>query len=307
MKLKFILNSLIFYNLVLSTVSYEFTEITCLNKNVQQSPINIFLSSTIYSESNNFRLLTNDFKPITPTDNWTFFKKENAIGVAPATPEGNFGSILLVKSWSIYNFILKKVIFRIGDEHLIDNRKNDVEMQLIFVLNANYYSPGKRKFLDTNNLIISIPFKEASNNEVGSKLFDFMNLEKYAQNPNQNIGMKRDIKLWNIIVHQPSFMYKGTLTFPDCDDTLWIVNTNYHIISTSDKNNLISATRNFYKNSQNNKRDLQNILSNTVIYRNFESLNEKIHNPNKLSYNKSNICNISFVLLVLIFIFLFLF
>jgi len=213
--------------------------------------------------------------------------------------------MLLVKNWSIYNFILKKIIFRIGNEHNIDGKNNNViEMQAIFVLNANYYSPGKRKFLDTNNLVISIPFKEATSNEKNCRLFEFMNLDKFADNPTLSVGMKRDIKLWHIIAHQPSIMYKGTLTYPDCEDTLWIVSTDYHYISSSDKNNLINATRYFYKTNGNNVRNLQNILPSTTIYRNFELVSEIAPKENKLHYNNSQFYKVSFVLLSLMLLIL---
>ena len=162
-------------------------------------------------------------------------------------------------------------------------------------------------FLDTNNLVLTIPFREASNtDEKASRLFEFMNLSQFSTNPTASVGMTRDIKLAHFVVNQPAFMYKGSLTFPDCEDALWIINSHFHIISTADKNNLINATRHFTstKFTDSNVRTLQDRLSTTFVYRNFDDANDLTPILNKLYYNNAQIFKVSYVLLFLIFFFL---
>lgn len=280
--------------------SYTFTQTTCKD-NRQQSPININLADTVYSESDNFRVLTNDFKPLTSKDKWQYFSREQAVGVSPADPEGDFGGLLLVKSWSIYNFILKKVLFRVSTENLINNERiNTAEMQLIFELNANYYTPGKRKFLDVNNLVISLPFRTNNTNKPSCRLFEFMNLKKFADSPSSTVTMSRNVKLHQIIVHQPALMYKGSMTFPDCEDALWIINTDYHFISSQDFNNLVKVTRNFMGNDNANIRDIQNKLPTTRILRNFKGFELYGGNINKLHYNNGTFNKFGYFGLILI-------
>lgn len=292
-------------------LSYDLYQNSCKGTTIQQSPIYINVGNSIYSESNNFRVLTNDFKPLTVDDKWQYFQDEEAIGIAPKTPEGNFGSMLLVKNWSIYNFILKKILFRLGTENqitgLATNIASSAEMQLIFELNNNYYTPGKRKFLNTNYLVISIPFRLQQNNEKNSRIFEFMGLSNFVQNPISNTNkMTRDIKLHHIIAHQPAFLYKGTLTYPDCFEALWIVNRDYHAISANDLNHLQLITRALRKTNDNNTRNIQNQLTTTKVYRNFKLVEDSTPKLNLLQYNSFEFIGIRIWSLMVCVLFFFL-
>jgi len=294
--------------LLTSTIaSYDFTSTSCTNQVVQQSPININYNQTVFSNSNNFRILSNNFKPITPNDKWSFFPNELAIGVESSTQNGDFGSMLFVKDWSIYNFILKKVLFRIGSENAVESVSSNAEMQLVFVLDSNYYSPGKRIFLDSNYLILSVPFRlNTDPNVKSSRLFEFMNLKAYANNPSakSNIGMARNIKLPQFIVHQPAFLYKGTLTYPECQNALWLVNTQYHLISSNDLTLLRTAINaNIVLTDLNpyNTRDLKSLLNETVVYRNYDDVNAVVMKSNLLNYNNADYVK-NYVLLLIVLI-----
>jgi len=305
---KYFFYTFIFFILIKLNTSYDFSTPSCSNSDVQQSPININYNETIYSETNYFRILSNNFKPITPDDKWTYFPNEYAIGVQAAS---DFGSILLVKDWAIYNFILKKVMFRLGTENTIENRFENAEMQLLFLQDTNYYSPGKRIFLDSNYLIISVPFRISTDpQQKVSRLFEFMNLKQYASSPKtQNFyGMLRNIKLKDFIVNQPAFMYKGTLTFPECQNALWMVLTQFHLISTSDLNNLknaINTNINLTVDKPINTRDLKNKRTDTVIYRNYQDINALVMKNNLLNYNNSSFVNLNILFILILLAFLF--
>lgn len=304
---KAIVNSLISLLLISAIATYDFTTTPCLSNEVQQSPINIDYNQTVFSNTNYFRILSNNFKPITPKDKWTFFKNEFAIGVEPSSENGDFGSMLFIKDWAIYSFILKKVMFRIGSEHLIENTIASAEMQLVFLQDSNYYSPGKRIFLDANYLIVSVPYRLNTDPNVKStRLFEFMNLKAYATNPtsNSNIGMARNIKLYQFIVHQPAFLYEGTLTFPECQNALWLIMTQFHPISNDDLNLLkkaVSANILLTDEKPYNTRDLKTLRADTTIYRNYEDINALVMRSNLLNYNNENyVKNKILILLILL-------
>ena len=291
--------------------SYDFSSTPCTSQDMQQSPININYNQTTFSNTNYFRILSNNFKPITPSNKWTYFPNELAIGVEPTSQIGDFGSMLFVKDWAIYNFILKKIIFRIGSENSIENSISNAEMQLVFLQDSNYYSPGKRIFLDANYLIVSVPFRlNTDPNVKNSRLFEFMNLKAFASNPtaNANIGMARDIKLHQFIVHQPAFLYEGTLTYPECQKALWLLMTQFHPISSTDLSllkNAISANFPLTDNKPFNTRDLKPLRTDTPIYRNYEDLNALVMKSNLLNYNNDDYVKncLMFLLIVLALLF----
>jgi carbonic anhydrase len=292
------------YLIILSSIfSHDFNTSTCTNQNIQQSPININYKETLYSESNYFRILSNNFKPITPDIKWTYFPNELAIGIQPTSDNDDFGSMLFVKDWSIYNYILKKIYFRIGSEHSIENNIENAEMQLLLLLDNNYYSPGKRIALDSNYLIISIPYRLANDQNIKTtRLFEFMNLANFANNPLSldTYGMNRNIKLNHIVVNQPAFMYKGTLTFPECQNALWVVFTQYHSISASDLNLLKKATNaNNPLTNDRNTRDMKNRYVVTIVYRNYFDINRLVANRNLMNYNVSTFVRFDIIMIIM--------
>lgn len=284
--------------------AYDFSSPLCSDNNIQQSPININLNETLYTETNFFRILSNDFKPLTPNDIWSYFPNEYAIGVMPHN-QNDFGTMLLIKDWAIYNFILKKVLFRIGSDHALDNTIQNAEMQLIFYLDANYYSPGKRIFLDTNYLIVSIPLRVSNDsNQKFSRIFEFMNLKSYANSPTSiQIPMTRNIKLHQFVVHQPAFLYKGTLTFPECQNALWLIMNQYQVITQSDFDNLKTAiSANVYLPVERpyNTRQMKSRLADTIVYRNFDDFTKMTSKASLLNYNSADKLTISGLLMLLL-------
>lgn len=304
-------NSLMILISISAIASYDFTSSSCANSDVQQSPININYNQTIYSNSNYFRILSNNFKPITPQDKWTYFPNEFAIGVMPSSADGDFGYMLFIKDWSIYKFILKKVMFRIGSEHAIEGMISAAEMQLVFIQDMNYYSPGRRIFLDSNYLIISVPFMLNPDPRIeSSRLLEFMNLSKFAVNPTLlgTVGMSRNIKLHQFIMHQPAFMYKGTLTYPECQNAIWVIFTKYQLLSSAELTllrNAIVANIQLSVDKPYNTRDLKSLRADTVIYRNYEDLNALVMTNTLLNYNNSYHIKITVMLLFTLLVMLF--
>lgn len=308
---KALVKTFLIFLLTSTIASYDFTSAPCLNQDVQQSPININYNQTIFSNTNYFRILSNNFKPITPSDKWTYFANEFAIGVEPSSPNGDFGSMLFVKDWAIYNFILQKIMFRLSSENSIENSSANAEMQLVFLQDSNYYSPGKRIFLDTNYLIVSVPFRlNADPSAQSSRLFEFMNLKTFAANPTvkSNVGMARDIKLYQFIVNQPAFLYKGTLTYPECQNALWFVMTQFHLISNNDFSllkNAISVNVGLTDVKPYNTRDLKALRADTVVYRNYEDVNSLVMKSNLLNYNRADYVQKSVLFLLVLLALLF--
>ncbi len=280
-------------SLIKIVVNYDFSNPTCQDASIQQSPINIVTSQSLYFDEKYFRILTNNYHNILAGLSWSVFPEEMAVGFKPQN-SSNFGSFIFVKDWAMYNFNLKKILFRLGSEHQIDGKSFDVEMQLLHVLDASYFQPGRRVSINQNYLTISVFFKITEDNDEGkTNLFEFMGLNSFSSG--NSTVLPRDIKLRYIIQHQPSFLYEGTLTYPECQPSLWLVFSQYHLISKSDYSNLskvINDKINLHGLNNQNIRNLQP-LTQANVYRNWNDLTRMKPNQTLMMYNSSTKLHLS--------------
>jgi carbonic anhydrase len=285
------------------TYTYTLSQPTCsvASPNTNQSPIDISSLQTYFLEEKTFRLLNNNYDASINTT-WTYFPTEQAIGVK--SEKDNLGSIIFVKDWGMYNFILNKILFRVGVEHSVDGVKYDAEMQLIHTFDANYYTPGKRIDLGINYLVISFFFKKTDNaNPLASELFNYMNLAGYAAGTNTT--MIKDIKLNDIVQHQPAYLYEGTLTFPNCQKSLWYVNSQYHLIRQSDFDNLVAATKKMTGFNATNQNVRNQFVGNATVYRNFNDITKFVPRVTMMNYMSGHMISGNFIMMIIILLALF--
>jgi carbonic anhydrase len=272
--------------------NYDFNSPSCQDTSIQQSPINIVSSQSLYFDEKYFRFLTNNYDNLIAGLAWSIFPEEMAVGFQPKN-KTNFGSFIFVKDWAMYNFYLKKILFRVGSEHQIDGNNFDVEMQLVHVLDTNYLPPGRRVSLNQNYLTISLFFKITDDDyKSRTRLFEFMDLKSFSNG--NSTGLPRDIKLRYIIQHQPSFLYEGTLTYPECQQSLWLVFSQFHLISKTDYSQLSKVINEKIKSqSSGNTRSLQQ-GTKTAVYRNWNDLSRMKPNHSLMIYNISTRIHLSY-------------
>jgi carbonic anhydrase len=274
--------------IVVANTNYDFDTLTCRLDDKQQSPININLEESRYYDEKYFRFLTNNYTPIKSDNTWKYFEEERAVGVDPKET----GSFILVRDWAMFNFKLEKILFRTPAEHTLNGAGFDVEMQLVHSLDGNYYPPGRRVDLNGfNNLVISLFFKITDDADPSrSMLFNFMNLD-----PSTNTGtaFKKDLKFHHIIQHQPSYLYEGSLTFPECQKALWLIFSQYHLIGQTDYNNLRKMI-NTATGIQNNNRYIFPNNVNVPIYRNWNDKSMMVERPTLMVYNSSKYLSYSY-------------
>ena len=146
--------------------------------------------------------MSNNYETIDPGNMWT--KDEDGAGFIA---KKDFGSIILLKDWSMYNFKLIKIMLR--KECIYDVNDCAAEMWLIHTKDNGYYPPGRRIFMKENYFIIVVPFVKTKNeNPAIDSIFNYLNLKEYANN-NENVSPKKPVKLYQIIQNQPSFLFEG--------------------------------------------------------------------------------------------------
>lgn len=288
-------------SLISLTLSYNFNQQTCQASYTPQSPININSLQTFYLQEKMFRILNNEYD-VNINSTWTTFTNEKAIGIK--SNKDNLGSIILVKDWGMYKFVLNKILFRAGVEHSIDGVKYDAEMQLIHTYDSNYYSPGKRIDLGINYFVVSLFFKKTEDaNPLASELFHYMNLKSFANSTNTT--MLKDIKLNEIIQHQPAYMYEGSLTYPDCQKALWYVNTQYHLIKQSDYDALVSATKMLTGYDATNQNVRDQFTGDYKVYRNYNDITKFVPRVTMMNYSGAEMISKNFILMIIVLIALF--
>ena len=107
------------------------------------SVLNIYSSQTItlnssesyYYDEKYFRILTNNYDPINPGNGWNN-RSSDGIGFKP---NNNFGSIILLKDWSMYNFKLTQVLFRKECSFKYEDFDCSAEMWLYHTKDNQYY------------------------------------------------------------------------------------------------------------------------------------------------------------------------
>ena len=252
---------------------------------------NLDFGNSYYYEEKYFRILSNNYDSIDPGNFWVKFKEnDNTYGVG-FNAKKDFGSIILLKDWSMYNFKLTKIIFRKKCSFFKSTKeKCDVEMWLYHTKDNGYYPPGRRIFIKQNFFIIVVPFVKSidDNNPSNDLLFEFLNLKKYGENENsENITPKKPVKLYQIIQNQPSYLFEGQF---DQKDTLFMVFTQYHFISDSDFKSLdkikIDDTQDI-----NIQYDKDSKTYDPKIYRNMRNLDNLGQKVSLMIYSNSNYLN----------------
>ena len=256
------------------------------------TPIDINISNSYYYDEKYFRLLTNNYNQIDQGNFWDDFDS-NGIGIK-SKQNDDFGSIIFLKDWSMYNFKLTQILFKkncsFNYQYENDTYINcSAEMWLYHTKDNQYYPPGRRIYLKENIFIIVIPFVSSDdNNPANDQIFDYLDLEGYSINKGSHSTVRKPLKLYHIIQNQPSLLFNAKYNETD---TLFMVFTQYHFISQKNIE---------YFNKFNNTTS--NITINDKIYRNVRKLEEIKPKATLMAYNKEY-----YLKNILFFIFLFLF
>ena len=256
----------------------------------QDEKIELFSNNSYYYDEKYFRLLTNNYDEINPGNEW---KNLFADGIG-FKPNKDFGSIILLKDWSMYNFKLTQIFFRKNCSFQYEDFNCSAEMWLYHTKDNQYYPPGRRIHIKQNFFIIVVPFVQADNNNPSNDLLlDYLNLESFGtnyRNKNFYISPKKPVKLYQIIQNQPSYLFEGQY---NSTDTLFMIFTQYHFIS--DK---------LYNNLNNIETDVEintTIVNESKLYRNVRKLEEIKPQATLMAYSKG-----SYLKNIFSFIFLFL-
>ena len=253
------------------------------------SQINLSSSDSYYYDEKYFRLLTNNYDEINPGNIW---KDLNSDGIGFKANK-NFGSIILLKDWSMYYFKLTHIFFRKNCSFNYENFNCDAEMWLYHTKDNQYYPPGRRIFMEQNFFIIVVPFvRTDNNNPANDLLLDYLNLESY--NAIKKISPKKPVKLHHIIQNQPSYLFEGKYNETN---TLFMVFTQYHFISEKLYNTLV--------NIESNKEINTNIICESKIYRNVRKLEEIKPSATLMAYSKGSYLKNIFAIIVLFLIFIY--
>ena len=259
-------------------------------------------SKSVYYQEKYFRFLANNYENIKQGDYWTNFNDEKAIGFQASK---DFGSFLFVKDWSIYSFKLTKIMFRPFCSYKTqfngENEQNyDAELLLYHTIDNNYFPPGKRVYLGINFLIISVPFKITDFMDPSSdKLLEFLNLEIYKNSLDKGlkIGPYKPIKLYQMIQHQPQYLFKAT-DYSSSETTLYLIFSQYHNINERDY-----ALLNYVYNNVFKFGEFDPILDyeNIIVYRNFQNPDELKSRLTLMAYNNQNYFKLKWIILIIIY------
>ena len=254
---------------------------------------------SIYYQEKYFRFLANNYENIKQGDYWTIFHEEKGIGFKASK---DFGSFLFVKDWSIYSFKLTKIMFRPFCSYKTQfNGENemeyDAELLLYHTIDNNYFPPGKRVYLGINYLIISVPFKITNDNDPSiDKLFEFLNLRVYSENTGIKVGPKKPIKLYQMIQHQPQYLFESEDKISN-EKTLYLIFSQYHHISESEYNilNDLYNEQNFQIFDQFETPDSKD------IYRNFQNPDDLKSKLTLMAYNYQQYFKLKWIILIIIY------
>ena len=285
MEFKFLKYKLIIFLVIFANVPSTNTEL-----------LQLFPNNSYYYEEKYFRILSNNYEAIGQGQFWS--KEEEGYGFKARK---DFGSIIILKDWSMYKFKLTKVIFRNNCTFKYDGEKCNAEMWLIHTKDNGYYSPGRRVFIKQNYFIIVVPFaKTDSLNPAIDMIFKFFRLKEYSKNRTSTIiTPEKPIKLYQIIQNQPSYLFDGKY---HNKDTLFMVFTQYHFISEDDFKELSTL----YENTSN-LQDITNYVEKEYsgkIFRNVKNIKEIKQKVTLMAYSNSQFLKNLF-LLVILFLFLF--
>jgi len=260
-------------------------------------------SKSVYYQEKYFRFLANNYENIKQGDYWTSFNDEKAIGFQASR---DFGSFLFVKDWSIYSFKLTKIMFRPFCSYKTQfNGGNeieyDAELLLYHTIDNNYFPPGKRVYLGINFLIISVPFKKTDFMDPSSdKLLEFLNLEIYRNSLDKGlkIGPYKPIKLYQMIQHQPQYLFEAT-DLSSNEKTLYLIFSQYHNINEKDYE-LLTAAYDTFSFGEFDNNPISG-FDNTIVYRNFQNPDELKSRLTLMAYNNQNYFKLKWIILIIIY------
>ena len=126
--------------------------------------------NSYYYEEKYFRILSNNYDSIDPGNFWVKFEENGKIYGIGFNAKKDFGSLILLKDWSMYNFKLTKIIFRNKCSFPHKDKKCNAEMWLYHTKDNGYYPPGRRIFIKQNFFIIVVPFVKADDNNPSNDL-----------------------------------------------------------------------------------------------------------------------------------------
>ena len=242
------------------------------------SSLEIEYNNTEYYEEKYFRLLSNSYDDIEQGVDWTKFGGDNGNGIG-FEAQKDFGSIILLKDWSMYSFKLTKIVFRGVCSIDIGIVDGCAEMWLYHTKDNGYYSPSRKIFLKQNYLIIVVQFKVAeSSHPSNSDLFELLRLNDFIdsidENSKKSISPSKPVKLYQIIQDQPSYLFEGILekTGQEC---LFLVFSKYHFIS-----------RDYFDKLKSKASGIVEIKGHEPIYRNTMNFNELKPMGTLLAYTK---------------------
>jgi carbonic anhydrase len=268
-----------------------------------QSPIDISSSTTSYAEEKYFRVLTNNYGLIPKSTNWVQFTDLKSVGFNVTSNS----TIQIVKDWAIYQFYLRKVIFRSKSEHKIDGNSFDVEMQLFHDLDENFTSIGRQKSIPIKKLIISVFFQRPSTaDDIPDNFFKVSNLAQFANGTASTFT--NGIKLAQLIQNVPSFLYQGTNTNSDCEDTYWLIMSKYSIIANDDfltLSKLLEQSQFKDLLTDSNGRNVNMFYNSNNVLRNFNNATRVLAEKSYFRYNSSEFLRLSIAIISFLIILLF--
>ena len=253
---------------------------------------NIDINKTSYYEEKYFRILSNNYEYNTIAQGNKWNNLNEGIGFEARK---DFGSLILLKDWSMYNFKLTKVVFRNKCVFIFKDDPKCIEMWLIHTKDNGYFSPGRRIFIKQNHLTIVIPFlvTDELNPSIDS-IFEFLRMDEFTPGKFDNISPKKPIKLFQIIQNQPSLLIEGK--YKD-DKMLFMIFTQYHFISEkhfTKINDTLNVT--FFNDCIEYDYD---DVNETTIYRNVKNVNDVKPKVSLMIYSKSYYLKNIFLLLVI--------
>ena len=266
-----------------------------------QSPIDISDSNAKFIPEKYFRLLFINYTNFPQGSLWTINNTDLSLQIGNMTlSKFDMGSVVIIKDYAMYQFNLSKILFRTPSEHTFNGTNYDGEIQLIHTFAWDINMGGRKILLTSNYLVISV-FLKITNTTTNSttSIFNFTNLNDFLGANSQ--GFSRDIKMRNLLINMPAYLYEGSLTSANCDPAIWILQSNFNYISQNDYNNLIKGLEKLNPPLKTNNRQI--MPSTLIVYKNQNF--SYSYAPSLINYNDGSryVFSLGLILTILLFIF----